>query len=194
MIGIYYIQCLKTKRKYVGSSNNIEKRWKRHLRELKSNSHCNSFLQRTYNKYGSDNLIFVVLEILDNIDLSEKEMYYISKLKTLDRKHGFNLTTPLTHPSIKASEEYRKRISVRMKGNMPSNISILREKQRRAVDLYIDGKYSQTFESGYEAERQLGLRSKSVNDILRGQVKKLRSHPTYFFKYSDGNSTREIKK
>lgn len=48
--GIYKITDPHTKRFYIGSSKNIPCRIKRHFSDLSKNRHCNSHLQRLYNK------------------------------------------------------------------------------------------------------------------------------------------------
>ena len=55
MIGIYRIKNLINGKCYYGSSKEIEKRLKRHKRELNSNTHINCVLQRAWNKYGHQN-------------------------------------------------------------------------------------------------------------------------------------------
>lgn len=196
MKGIYYIECQKTKRKYVGSSNDINRRWIKHRTELKNGVHHNQFLQRVYNKYGFKNLIFVVIEVCEELVLTDREIYYIDKYKSLDRRYGFNFSIPQIHPMMKTSEEYRKKLSDAKKGKTPSNINLMREKQKRAVDLYIDGVFSKTFSSQHEADTQLGLTPKSVNNFMIGQIKSIKGYRDYSFKYSDnkGVRVRKIKK
>jgi len=59
--GVYLIQNIITNKVYVGSSINIEKRLKVHLKALQKRNHLNPYLQRAWNKYGEDNFQFKVL-------------------------------------------------------------------------------------------------------------------------------------
>ena len=52
--GIYKIYCDSNNRTYIGSSNNIERRFKEHLGDLRNNRHSNQYLQNSYNKYGEE--------------------------------------------------------------------------------------------------------------------------------------------
>jgi group I intron endonuclease len=79
MIGIYRIRNLINDKCYYGSSKEIEKRWKRHENELRNNKHNNTILQRAWNKYGSDNIIFEVVEICEEKDLINLEQQYLNK-------------------------------------------------------------------------------------------------------------------
>ena len=64
--GIYKITNLKNHKIYIGSSNNIMRRWYEHLRDLKNQKHCNSHLQNAWNKYGENNFLFEIIEIVEN--------------------------------------------------------------------------------------------------------------------------------
>lgn len=77
MIGIYRIKNLVNGKCYYGSSKQIEKRLKRHKRELNNNVHINCVLQRAWDKYGEKNFLFEVIEECDEIVLLEKEQYYL---------------------------------------------------------------------------------------------------------------------
>jgi len=66
--GIYQIQSIsKPERIYVGSSVDINKRWLQHLSDLKLNKHRSPKLQRHYNKYGKNDLVFEVIESGDYV-------------------------------------------------------------------------------------------------------------------------------
>ena len=79
--GIYKIANKVTGDFYVGSSTNLKYRLNEHASDLRKNIHCNSYLQRVYNKYGSDSLLFVIVEHVENKNkLIEIEQFYINNL------------------------------------------------------------------------------------------------------------------
>lgn len=82
MIGIYKIENIINNKVYIGSSNNIERRWKEHKRLLNNNKHHSIKLQRAWNKYGSENFKFSVLEECEVDRLLYLEQYYIDKFKS----------------------------------------------------------------------------------------------------------------
>jgi len=54
---------------YIGSAVDIKKRWWLHFKNLKLGKHHSAKLQRHYNKYGKDDLIFSVITICDKEEL-----------------------------------------------------------------------------------------------------------------------------
>lgn len=78
--GIYQIQSkCKPERKYIGSALNIRVRKNIHLYDLRRNKHSSIKLQRHYNKYGQDDLIYSVLMFCDVEDLIKKTYSKIEK-------------------------------------------------------------------------------------------------------------------
>lgn len=90
--GIYCIENIVNKRKYIGLSRNIEQRWLEHKSALNRHVHPNQYLQSSWDKYGSGNFTFYILELCEEEDLSDREQYYIKYYKTLSHEHGYNLT------------------------------------------------------------------------------------------------------
>lgn len=81
IIGIYKIQSISKPNKiYIGSSINIKNRWSRHSVDLKGNRHENYKLQRHYNKYGKDDLVFEILEECNKEDILKIEQIYLDTL------------------------------------------------------------------------------------------------------------------
>lgn len=80
MIGVYKITNIQTGKFYIGSSINIEKRWREHKLALKKNKHHNPYLQRVWNKYGEHGFEFSVLEICSIEEILNREQYYLDLL------------------------------------------------------------------------------------------------------------------
>lgn len=80
MIGVYKIEL--NVKCYVGSSQNIKKRWQNHLSKLRKNIHSNLHLQNAFNKYGEELLEFSILEIVEiPEDVIVLEQKYIDELQ-----------------------------------------------------------------------------------------------------------------
>lgn len=79
MIGIYQIYSIANKKIYIGSSVNIEQRWKRHLSQLRNTKHSNILLQRIYDKYGEKNLQFKVLTECSKESLKKIEQKFLDE-------------------------------------------------------------------------------------------------------------------
>ena len=67
---------------YIGSSLNVEKRYKHHLSTLRHNSSRCSILQKAFNKYGEDNFEFQVILCCK----PEYRLYYEQLQKNLKTK------------------------------------------------------------------------------------------------------------
>lgn len=89
--GVYKITNIVNGKIYVGSAVSIRKRAVYHLWSLKSGRHCNSLLQRAFDKYGEDSFRFDVLEICDRASVVEREQFYINELNATDRSIGYNI-------------------------------------------------------------------------------------------------------
>ena len=82
--GIYKITNFINNKSYIGSGsskNGVQKRLVHHKYTLISNTHCNKFLQRAFNKYGIENFTIELLEATNKLNTLEKEQYYFDTLK-----------------------------------------------------------------------------------------------------------------
>jgi group I intron endonuclease len=92
MIGIYLITNKLNNKVYVGSSQDINRRFYLHKFYLDKNNHTNLHLQNAWNEYGKDNFTFSILEeIIDSSLLLQKEKEYILEYCSTDREFGYNI-------------------------------------------------------------------------------------------------------
>lgn len=80
---------------YVGiSSKSGQARWNQHLRFAKQTKPA-QLIDRAIRLHGATNFTFEILETLEHeeglAELEKREVYWINKLKTFDRKIGYNL-------------------------------------------------------------------------------------------------------
>lgn len=109
--GIYAIVNLSNGKRYVGSSADIQKRWRVHRRDLKNSNHHSVKLQRAFEKYGAENLDFQILEhVPDKAQLEVREQYWIDFYQASTRM-GYNLCPVAGNCSgLKASEETKQKM------------------------------------------------------------------------------------
>lgn len=81
LIGVYLIKCKISNNFYVGSSVNIQHRFSVHKNELKKQVHHCIPLQNSWNKYGSENFEFIIIEFCIKEETLIREQYYIDTLK-----------------------------------------------------------------------------------------------------------------
>ena len=115
--GVYKITCLGNNKFYIGSSQNITKRFNVHKRQLNNNTHINPFLKNAWNKYGESNFVFEVIEYCDIDILLEREQYYMDKTQCYNREIGFNNCLKSDRPlGYKHTEENKLIMSKNKKG------------------------------------------------------------------------------
>lgn len=112
--GIYIIECTITGERYVGSSEDVDRRWSTHRSQLKRGIHHSPLLQARWKEHGAESLSYRVVEIVASEILIERETEYI---KSGD--FACNAAFPMRNP---------------MKGRMHSPASLeLMSKNRRGI-------------------------------------------------------------
>jgi group I intron endonuclease len=79
--GIYTITNSLNGKVYVGSSANVEHRWRQHRCDLRLGRHKNPALQSAWRKYGSEAFIFQLVEVVESAtDLVGREQHFIDTI------------------------------------------------------------------------------------------------------------------
>ncbi len=102
--GIYIIRHEPTGRFYVGSSINISQRWREHRYQLRHNKHKNPHLQASWNKYGEQAFIFIIIEECDPTIIIEREQYYLDQ-------HEWYYNQNLQADRVTHTDEVREKIA-----------------------------------------------------------------------------------
>lgn len=110
--GIYTITHIENGNRYVGSAVNIARRWTEHKRRLNRGAHGNCYLQRVWDKYGSEAFLFEVAEYCSKEQLLNREQYFIDAWAeyNINPTAGSNLGRHHT-------DEAKSKMSVAAKGN-----------------------------------------------------------------------------
>jgi group I intron endonuclease len=126
--GIYKISStLKPERIYIGSSNNISKRWVTHKTTLNEGTHHSIKLQRHYNKYKNDVLKYEIIYQCSPDMLLIVEQYYLdlykpyfNSLMTAGSSRGYKQSTATLkkHKEYKPTPETNEKISNALKGRV----------------------------------------------------------------------------
>jgi group I intron endonuclease len=101
MRAIYNIINIENKKRYIGETMDVKRRWEEHEEELENNQHHSYKLQQDWNKYGKDKFKFEILAVLDEsinnyIDkyiLLLYEGYYIKEYDSI--VSGYNIENTL---------------------------------------------------------------------------------------------------
>ena len=192
--GIYKLTNTINGKVYVGSSNDILKRFRDHKRALKSNTHHSEHLQRAVNKYGISKFKTDIIRIVtkeENIFLIEKEI--IESYNSISREFGYNMSLPnelggIEHHSEISKEKLRK-ISYKYHRGTIEGYEEFRLKRliylnrikrphkkhntdSRIVVLNRDESYYKEFNSIYECSKELSLCSTKIEDCVTQRYNK----------------------
>lgn len=191
--GIYKILNVENGDFYIGSSKNLNKRWRDHQFKLNLGKHINCILQRSWNKYGENSFKFEIIELCSNEKLFEKEQFYLDELKPkynigLNASGGDNLTNnPNKDDIIKRikeglclryknmSDDDRRKISDNLKGNKNPNFGNTwsdKSKEEASIKKKIYYESNSPINKGKKLEDVIGIER---SEIIRKKISSLAS-------------------
>jgi group I intron endonuclease len=125
--GVYEIVNTVNGHRYVGSSANIPHRWSGHKYDLNKNKHHSIYLQRAWDKYGTDCFKFSVIEYCEKEQLIEREQFHIDALKP-----SYNISpTAKNSLGVKHTPEFCAKMSKIKMGNTYA-VKYMRSAEARA--------------------------------------------------------------
>ncbi len=89
--GVYQIENIVNGKLYIGSSNQIERRFYLHRWDLRRGMHHSPLLQRAWNKYGEKSFIFKIIFTCLPEDRQKHEQAIMDHLQTTDPSKGYNI-------------------------------------------------------------------------------------------------------
>lgn len=148
---------------YIGSAINFSKRKIRHKYHLKKQIHKNTFLQRLYNKYGLSNMVFDIIEVVNDVsNIISREQFYIDELKpkiNILRIAGSAL-------GYKHTQESKNKISLLNTGR-----KMTEEQIKKGVLSRIGQRTSKGCKRTVEFKNYLSeIKKKPVIDVLSGNI------------------------
>ena len=121
---VYKIVNIKNNKIYIGSTRSYVKRITSHKNLLIKNKHPNSYLQSSWNKYGSDCFKFSIIEQIEPEKLIKLETDYIQLYKSNNRELGYNQQKPSnSRAGFEHTLQSKQKMSEALKGNKHSSIT-----------------------------------------------------------------------
>lgn len=110
--GIYAIVCYPSGKVYIGSTQDIRKRWRKHVEDLCAGRHHCRHLQSAWNLYGPDAFTFRVLEPIAHItrkaDLIAPEQRWLDRYP-IERRYNIRIKAD-SSLGVKRSAETREKV------------------------------------------------------------------------------------
>lgn len=114
---IYKIINLVNAKFYVGSTINMRERFRSHRNGLRAGNHHCRHLQYAWNKYGEDNFLFKLIEIIpDGESLEKAEDVWLTAFVGKKECYNIGTSSKAAWRGTKRSVETRARISAKCKG------------------------------------------------------------------------------
>lgn len=175
--GIYQIRNLVNDKIYIGSAIKLTKRKNDHLSDLSRGKHCNSYLQRSYDKYGKDKFKFEILMTCPKEDLIRVEQYHLDNYKP-----EYNICKTAGNVlGIKRTDKTKLKMSLAAKGKTISvetrlKLSLLKKgkpskKKIPVQQLDLAGNIINEFASAYDVYTSLKIKRTSVQNCVSGLSK-----------------------
>lgn len=188
--GIYKITNKLTNYFYIGSSKNIEKRWKDHISKLRNNNHVNIILQRSFNKYSKDNFHIEIIEKCNINELLMKEQYYLDELNPYYNiskyaKGGDNISH---HPN---KCEIIKKISETNKKKYKD----LPYEKKKEISLNVTGEKNYNYDKKWNDEQRKNLSIKKIEYFKNNKhYKKDKKHIEIFGEQKSNEISKKLSK
>lgn len=195
--GVYAIVNILTKEKYIGSTRNLYVRIHTHQYELNRNRHDNKPLQESWNKYGSKNFKYKVIEI--TYDRIDREQFYLDRNYNLFNisksasgrtgvKHSEETKDKLRKLNLGKilSEEVKRKIGDSQRGKIiPLKVRLNMSKSVLLFNSSME--FIQEFPSVKSAAEHIGCATTTVSHVASG---KRNSVFGYKFRYKEVNSKK----
>lgn len=124
-IGPYY---------YIGYTENQDKRFKTHLRELKKQRHHNSNVQSKFNEEGADNLSFSIISSFETErEARLEEESLIKNAMQTDLRHVLNQSTYSSGGDLISNHTNKDEVLKRRSATIKANASVMTKEERSAV-------------------------------------------------------------
>lgn len=185
--GVYQIKNLLNNKVYVGSAKCFKVRASQHQTQLTKQKHRNQYLQNAWNKDGSQNFLFEVLEVVegDKLARTTREQHYIDQYHN-NWEQCYNLLKNCVQtqgPWSKNPKKTRKKISTVKKGKRYSPATEFKK-----------GSVPWTKINGHSEETKAIIREKSkkIWGKKSHQKKMAKIHSSEEFRTFQGNRIKEL--
>jgi group I intron endonuclease len=192
MSGIYLIKNLLNNQVYIGqTARSFKTRFNEHKSQLNRNLHTNQHLQNSWNKYGSNNFVFI-----EHVYCKREELQYYEEKTFCLFPENLRYNIKIEFKGTKHSKETKEKIGNIHRGKKLSkeHIEILRNrvspmKGKKGKDHPCYGKHL-----SYETKQKIGKANQKVTPQIQAKIKhlyatKIKSYRKLAKKFNVGKTT-----
>lgn len=189
--GIYQITNTVSKKRYIGSAVNIQKRWNGHKSKLRNGNHDNSYIQKSWNKHNECNFKFEVLATCPKEYLIKMEQWFIDKLNP-----EYNICKVAGSPlGYRHTESSIKKMSAAVIGRKLSEETkqkIIIKNKKPIYQYNREGWFIKKHNSLKEAAEEIGVSRWLVSAAANGRQKSVTKDGVQF-RFFYCNKIQEVK-
>lgn len=199
--GIYQIRSISNGKYYIGSAKNFYNRWHTHSHHMRENTHFNDHLLAHKNKYGINDFVIEILEIISKEEnLIKREQWWLDNTPCCNREFGFNkCPTAQSQLGREMPDIHRKKVGNRSVKNQyrkgfkvsdETKINIAKTQGVPLVQYTLEGKLVKVFEVPWFAEKE-GFSRGAILNVVKGACKKSQG---YFWKnLYEGEEAKDLE-
>lgn len=153
MKGLYAIQNKVSGKRYIGSSNSIEKRFEDHILALRRGNHINPYLQHAWDKRREGAFILEVIELVGlEGDLLTREQIYLDEGFAANNLYNIARDARSPQRGRKRSEEAKRKTGESLKGHPYWGASRHSKETRKKISLATAGENNPMYGRHHTAE------------------------------------------
>lgn len=180
---------------YVGKTKCMYKRCHQYLSDVRGGNKSQRMNEHLYSsmlKYGVDSFEMFPLEFVDDcLNIDERELFWMSKLNTLDQRKGYNLRSD-SSTSMIVHVETRRKISERVKREWASGVRDGHsDKMKHSWTTRDKGKQRQTFSKTLTKYQYVITNADGSQDVLLYKELVDRGFKNVVAKFHKHKSTKE---
>lgn len=191
MQAIYQIKNTINGKIYIGSTNNVRKRWNNHRCKLNNNKHENQYLQLAWQKYGESSFEFTIIEEVNDKNRIEREIYYLNETKSYERNIGYNFDKNPTDKSGINNSFYGKQHSEETKQKLREIATNRSENVKKKMGLKNKGENSAHAKLNWTIVREIRYLYSLENETYKSLSKKYKVAETTIQAIMNGKSWKE---
>lgn len=163
---------------YVGKSIRVNARFKSHFNSFKRKEKINEHLMRAFEKHGTENFEFIILEIIGADKINVRERHWIKHYKSFNKNFGYNKTMGGDGGNLTTETKLK--------------LSETSPNKKKVYQFSKFGNFIKTWDSVHDIQRNLGYRCGTISKACNNTYINNKTAYGFFWSY-DNNIANKLK-